>query len=319
MDKPQLVTRSEALSRGIGDADLARLCTARQWQRLSRGHYVTGDCANISAVQRHFLLIRAITDVAASGAVASFVSAAVLHGIDVWNLDLGKVHVTRNRRAGARTGRHIVVHAGSLQLDEIAVVDHILVTSADRAVADLARTVPFEEAVAVGDSALRCGLVTREQLAEQLRRARRRPGARAAARVFGLLDGRSESVGESRSRLALAATGLPAPELQASVFSQEGRLVGRVDFLFPGLGVIGEFDGMIKYQKQLRGTKSVEEVVVAEKLREDQLRELGWMVVRWTWHDLAQPQRLAARIRAAAGAAAHTRRLGSWTALTSHT
>ena len=72
-----------------------------------------------------------------------------------------------------------------------------------------------------------------------------------------------------------------------------GVLVGRVDFLVAGRVVV-EFDGLLKY----RGEDGPE-VVVAEKRREDRLRELGYEVVRVTWDELAHPERILARIRAA--------------------
>ena len=40
-----------------------------------------------------------------------------------------------------------------------------------------------------------------------------------------------------------------------------------------------------------------------EKLREDRLRALGFVVVRVTWSDLANPARLLARVHAALAAA----------------
>ena len=107
-------------------------------------------------------------------------------------------------------------------------------------------------------------------------------------RVLQFLDGRAESPGESRSRVALSRWGtLPNPELQPSIFDEKGRFLARVDFLFPELGVIGEFDGEGKYRrKELRGTRTADDVVIAEKIREDALRALGWIVVRWTWPEL---------------------------------
>ena len=36
-----------------------------------------------------------------------------------------------------------------------------------------------------------------------------------------------------------------------------------------------------------------------EKRREDAVRDEGWEVVRWTWPDLASPERLANRVRRA--------------------
>ena len=69
----------------------------------------------------------------------------------------------------------------------------------------------------------------------------------------------------------------------------------RVDFAWPDVGVVGEFDGRIKYGRQLAGSDP-HGVVFAEKLREDALRRAGWTVVRWTWADLKSPRRLVQRL-----------------------
>lgn len=210
-------------------------------------------------------------------------------------------------------GTKVIIHSADLEPDEITVVNGIRVTTPPRTVIDIARTEPFEQAVVIGDSALHQGLTTAKELREHLRRARRRPGCKAAAKVVDFLDGRSESVGESRSRVAFYHGGLPAPELQANVFADDGDLVARVDFLFEKLGVIGEFDGMVKYQRGLRSGRKPEEVVIAEKVREDQLRALGWIVVQFSWDDLDNPERLIARILSAAKAAQRAERIGFWT------
>ena len=57
--------------------------------------------------------------------------------------------------------------------------------------------------------------------------------------------------------------------------------------------MVVEFDGQTKYGDGAVGT------VVAEKWREDRIRELGYIVVRVSWTDLAHPKRTAQRIRAA--------------------
>ena len=82
---------------------------------------------------------------------------------------------------------------------------------------------------------------------------------------------------ETLSRLALIGEGLPEPELQVDFHDGSG-LIGRVDMWWPGLGVIGEADGLVKY-----GTGAD---VVREKVREDRLRATGRMVVRWTWSEI---------------------------------
>jgi hypothetical protein len=33
----------------------------------------------------------------------------------------------------------------------------------------------------------------------------------------------------------------------------------------------------------------MEDVIFAEKVREDALRDLGWQIVRWLWADLYRP------------------------------
>ena len=91
----------------------------------------------------------------ALGAVASHVSAAVLHGLPTWGLRLDRVHVTFARRSGGRRDERLYVHTAPLEPDEIVVIDGVLVTTAARAVVDIVRTVGFEPAVAVADAALR--------------------------------------------------------------------------------------------------------------------------------------------------------------------
>jgi very-short-patch-repair endonuclease len=74
--------------------------------------------------------------------------------------------------------------------------------------------------------------------------------------------------------------------LQREIHGADGRLVARVDFLWPGQRTVGEFDGKIKYGRLLKPGQSLDEVLYDEKLREDALRDLGWQVVRWRWQDL---------------------------------
>jgi hypothetical protein len=39
--------------------------------------------------------------------------------------------------------------------------------------------------------------------------------------------------------------------------------------------------------------------VLAEKRREDRVRDVGWQVVRWTWADLSRRAELVGRLEAA--------------------
>lgn len=60
--------------------------------------------------------------------------------------------------------------------------------------------------------------------------------------------------------------------------------------------MIGEFDGKVKYGRLLKPGETPGDTVFREKRREDALRELGYIVVRWIWDDLLHPARLVARV-----------------------
>ena len=161
----------------------------------------------------------------------SHASAAVLHGLPTWSSAIDRMHVTRDRSGGGRRRPVVHVHGAPLRAHDVVVVDGIAVTSVVRTVLDLARTVPMEQAVAAGDRALALGLSPLE-LERGLVTMEHWPGVRRARRVVGFLDGRSESAGESVSRVRMFEDGLPIPDLQHEIFGPDGRLVARVDFLW---------------------------------------------------------------------------------------
>lgn len=89
---------------------------------------------------------------------------------------------------------------------------------------------------------------------------------------------------------------VPMPWQQVSVYDDDGMFVARSDF-GSSIGVLGEFDGKNKYRQFLRPGETADDVVAAEKARENRLRELGWDVVRWQWEDLVTPQKLLRLLR----------------------
>ena len=109
----------------------------------------------------------------------------------------------------------------------MAVVDGHSLTLPARTLIDLARTLPFEQAVVVGDAAVRRFGISRDDLDAEIARAARRHGVDAARRVVRFVSGHSESVGESRSRVMLSRAGLPAPSSKARCSNPAGA-IGRV-------------------------------------------------------------------------------------------
>jgi len=273
------------------------------YEHLRRGAYV--EPSELSKVQKHRLLVEATAQLAQSESVVSFGSAGVLHELPVTNPQIERVHLTRLRSNSGRIRPGVHVHVAPLDQSEVTRIDGMSVTSLDRTFLDLGRTGSYRTAVAVGDAALRRGMDLAVAY-DRIERAKGLRGIRTVRRAITVIDGRAESVGESYSRLIMLEHDLPKPDLQIEII--DGGFSARVDFLWPGLKVVGEFDGKIKYGRLLRPGEDPGDVVFREKVREDHLRDLGYIVVRWIWDDLLHPERLVARILRALEAAERSRR-----------
>ena len=280
IDLAGLRLRPELLAFGYSDDDLRRLRRRGEIKRVRRGAYVASVDERLRGREtRHVLAVRAAVAQLPTASVVSHGSAAVLYGLPVWNLPLDRVHLTRDGSSGGHRRADLHVHHTPLLPDEITTVGGVPVTTPARTLADLARTTPLEEAVAIADAALYGEVVTRTALDEAIRRATRRPGNHKARRTVTFAAQGGASVAESRSRVLLARFQVPAPVLQWEV----PRLsrVGRTDFAWPKQRTVGEFDGRVKYGRLLRPGQEPGDVVFAEKLREDAIRDTGLRVVRW--------------------------------------
>ncbi len=284
----------DLLAAGYSNAELRQLVRSQQRSRIRRGvyshtvdHAVDGLAAPFSAIEQHRRLIRATLPVCAPDSVVSHRSAAVLWGLPLESPP-DRVEITRMPTNGGQDRGCVHLRIARLDPSELTVVDGLPVTTLARTVVDLARALPLAKSVIPGDAALAAGVGTPE-LDHSLALAFRRPGVIRARRACAFFDRRSESAGESVSRVILVSGGLPAPELQFEIRSPDGDLIGRSDFFWREQGVIGEFDGRVKYGRLLRPGQDPGDVVFAEKRREDSIRRLGYEVVRWTFGDLFRP------------------------------
>lgn len=303
----EVILTRELSRQGFTSGEVAVLERNGDLVRLRRGAYALGEAPDepsetedeyAQLATRHRQLIEATLGLLHPRAVISHGSAAVLHGLPVFPGAIQQVHVTRDRHGGGVSRSSLQVHGSRLRDVDVIMRDGIAVTSLARTVGDLARTLPFDQGVAVGDQALRMGLEP-DELAVVLEFAARWVGSAQARRVAAFLDGRSESVGESFSRVRCHELGLPAPEPQYDVFDDEGLHIGRADFGWPEFRTLGEFDGEVKYRRLRRLDETVEDAVIREKLREDRLRDLGWQVVRWIWAELFRAEVIAERLHRA--------------------
>ncbi len=236
--------------------------------------------------------------------MVSHASAAVMRDLPTYGLDLSLVHVSRADLHSPRIEGGVHHHAGEVRTEDVEVIDGVVVTAAPRTVIDVARDADFEPSVIVADAAFSRDPAAPAATLNRLDDMRNWPGSINAGRVVEFADGRSQSVGESRSRVAIHVVGLPAPELQAVIQTPDGRFVAQTDFHFVEQRTIGEFDGRQKYGRLLKPGEDPGDVVWREKQREDRLRSLGFEVVRIIWADLARPGEIRARFLAAFARAA---------------
>jgi hypothetical protein len=182
-----------------------------------------------------------------------------------------------------------VLH-GDLLDEEWALVDGVPATVPSRTVVDCIRTLSLANGLAIADQALRRGLTSEVELGAMRERQRRWPGVTQVPVVLALADGRRESWLESASVAVAHRGGLERPMSQVWIHALDGRLLGRVDFVWPGLGIIGEADGLGKYRGDFddrgMGADAVARRVLAERDRERELEALGFGVARWGYADL---------------------------------
>jgi hypothetical protein len=178
----------------------------------------------------------AVATLATRGAAASHRSAARLHGLDGFDMDVVEVSVRGNRTRTASSG--IVHRVAALERCDVIVVDGIQTTTVARTLADLGSVVPARLVLKALDSARRIGVSTMwcRQTAERLHR----PGQSGTAVLLRLLDEAArnrvpESWLERLVEELLAVPGLPPLVRQYTVRDTAGCFVARVDLAMPSI------------------------------------------------------------------------------------
>lgn len=256
-----------------------------RWVRVRPGAFFAAAAwDDLDLEQRHLARARA-TALLEPAAVFSHLTASLIWSLPLVDPPPPLPHVRVARAAGGRSSTSVTRFAlGSVPPAE---VDGLQVTDLATTVLDVAASFEAETSVPILDAAAagraRDGVALDAGFLEA---AAETPAGRASQRqAFALrfADAASGSAGESLSRVAIHRAGLPAPVLQQR-FDDAAGLAGIVDFWWPEAGVIGEFDGVGKYLRDLSGRgRDTAQIVIDEKRREDRLRALGFRVVRWGW------------------------------------
>jgi len=285
----QPITRALLLASGVTPAMIESRRRAGRLITVRHGVYLSSDSWPDDDAARHLVLGHAEL-VANPGAVLSHQSAAASWGLPTpgfqeWQ-DLG-VCVTLPPGAGHgsqhRSAQHRVMELAAEHVTRDA--EGYEVTSIARTAIDLTGGWPLPDSLVILDAAARqivghyVSKPRRSDYANpRLARAARDQLAAAAigrrpdpTRAIGVSDPLRESAAESLSAGHFLLAGLPVPLYQARVPTRGGNFYP--DFLWPERRVIGEVDGAIKYQDA--------SAFVLEKQREQILRDLGYIIVRW--------------------------------------
>jgi very-short-patch-repair endonuclease len=277
-----VVSRTQLLALGLGDATITDRVNAGKLHRLARGAYAVGN----PAPPRLGRLL-ACTLSLGPGAVLSHTSAA-----EVWGLlgpRSGAVHVTVAHRARNRRGIRVHEARGLPQTDH-GFRDGIPVTTVPRTLLDLAETAtPHVLKRAVSQAYVVHG-TPESSLREQIARS---PGRHGVPRLAKLLDdgaAPTRSVLEDRLLELVRRHGLPEPRVNHKLTLAGQRV--EVDLLFVAQRLVVEADGgRFHGHTVARGTDSEKQAL---------LEASGYRVVRVNWAQVTErAQQTVRRLRIA--------------------
>ncbi|RYP81650.1 hypothetical protein EKO23_23235 [Nocardioides guangzhouensis] len=262
-------TTAMARAAGIDGARLSRAVAEQELARLLLGVYIRNDVERTPQ-----LLARAASLVVGAGSVICDRTAAWIHGVECFDFqELDGVppvesYVLRGRRATDRP--QCGGGTRDLQPRDWMDIGGVRVTTPVRTALDLGCKLPRRKALAAMDALMRIHGFTRAELVAELPRYFRRRGSVQLRQLVPLVDGRSESTGESWSRLEISDRSLPAPVPQHWVHVA-GVPTYRLDLAYAHARIAIEYDG--------EEFHTLPEDREADERRRAWLREHGWIVI----------------------------------------
>ena len=268
------VTVVTAITRCGGTADagtLIRLTSRHAVSKAVQRQVIVRDSRGRYALPTAEVGLRAANRLSA---VMSHTSAAAHWG---WEMKVTParptVTVPRNRKVPAQVRAEVDVFWRPLAPGRIGPA---FVTSPVQTVLDCARWLPFDEALAIADSALRHRSVTGAELAGA-GDVVRGPGRPQVLRVLQAADARADNPFESVLRaIALDVPGLHlVPQVEIRI---PGRRLVRPDLVDERLKIVVEADSF-----EHHGSRKA---LVLDCVRYDNLVSDGWTVLRFAWEQV---------------------------------
>jgi len=201
----------------------------------------------------------------------SHLSAALVHGWQVKTPpDAPHLTFSEHRKLTKAQRRDVVVHRAELAPEDV----HNRVTSVERTLVDCLRTLPFDQTLAVADSALRARSLSHAELIDLAARVKG-PGARRVRRVAALASAKPANPFESVLRALAIGAGLN-PQPQARIGDRE--FLGKPDLVDFDLGIVLEADSF-----EWHGQRSA---LRNDTRRYNRFVAGGWVVLRFAWEDV---------------------------------
>ena len=292
--------------------DLAQLIYLRTlpqhdpiWQRISAGDLVRVTTWFAYPAERYRQLPSFRRKVVGIVAVARGTSKAVVAAksagrlLGLWVLPPKDEPITL-----ARTSRSLPTKAAQdprvryrkmwLPAEHIVDINGVRSTNVARTCIDIARLLTLEEGIMAMDSALAQGLVTHDELKAMVLQLSRSKGIARARTAVQHASAVAEAPYESYARAILVAEGVGRKIVAQYSFANGYR----VDLCLDD-AVIIEIDGNVKYDGTTYG-KPVDEVIRAERQREKQIQNLGFVVLRYAPSELLHERdRMVSEVREA--------------------
>ena len=244
-------------------------------RRLARGNYglPSADEARTAAASLHGTVCLA--------------SAALLLGWAVKEAPaLPQVSVPRNRKVSPERARAVDLRRLTFGPDDV--VDGV--TSPDRTLLDSLRLLPFDEALAIADSALRDGFTMSR--ASALVRDARGPRVARMRHILRLADPLAANPFESVLRaIAIGVTGMqvrPQVTLREERAGRKPTFLGTPDLVDDRLRVVLEADSF-----EWHGSRAA---LKKDSRRYNAFTVNGWLVLRFSWEDVMFDQDYVASV-----------------------
>ena len=277
--------------------------------RLSRGRLRSSDLASAGRLlylpagwEFELPLLARALSAATPGAWVSHLTAAILLGLwlPAWFQDCRDLHLSKPKSLPQVRRHGVIGHTVLAYDDEIMVWEGIRISTPARTWLDLARVLPLQDLVAMGDQVIRQPREelelryepwsTVQGLREMLRRHPKMQGIVKARAAVDLIRVGADSAPETFLRLAMMDAGLPEPELQVQIVPGDSYSPA-ADLGYRRQRIAIQYDG---------GHHLTREQQSRDNRRDAAFHFAGWRYFKFNADDLANEfRRAVAQVRTA--------------------